>query len=207
MLFLSHAAPEQMADGREGENNCGHGWQTPLIWVPLNHPVRTRRIVYVRLSTCTRLDPLRIALMTTVYVNTASWWVSYLLLRLLDPKTEDKPIKQPISMMAATLIWMILSSSVCLHKMWPWGHTDSKWLLAAAPAFTKLHALVCFCWRGVHNFRETTAAFASKQLSNKPPPPSHPHPANTLPLAWLKPSTSKSNQKQILWVDAKPAFQ
>lgn len=31
VLFLSHAAPEQMADGREGENNCGHGWQTPLI--------------------------------------------------------------------------------------------------------------------------------------------------------------------------------
>lgn len=45
-----------------------------------------------------------------------------------------------------------------------------KWLLTAAPAFTKHCALVCFCWRGVHNFRETTAAFASKQLSNTPPP-------------------------------------
>lgn len=31
MLFFSHAAPEQMADWREGENNFGHGWQTPLI--------------------------------------------------------------------------------------------------------------------------------------------------------------------------------
>ena len=72
---------------------------------------------------------------------------------------------------------MILSSSVCLHKMWPWGHADSKWLLAAAPAFTKLCALVCFCWRGVHHFRETTAAFPSKQLSNKPPLllPTHSH--------------------------------
>lgn len=32
---------------------------------------------------------------------------------------EDKPLKQPISMMEAALIWMILSSSVHLHKMWP----------------------------------------------------------------------------------------
>ncbi len=188
---------------REGKNNCGHGWQTPLIWVPVNHPVRTRRIVYVHISTCAHLDPLRIELMTTVCVNMASWWASYHLLRPWDPKTEDKPIKQPISMMAATLIWMILSSSVCLHKMWAWGHTDSKWLLTAAPAFTKLCALVCFCWRGVHNFRETTAAFASKTAFQKPPelPPTRRH----TPIARFKPTTSKSNQKQILWVDVRPA--
>lgn len=47
MLFFSHAAPEQMADGREGENNFGHGWQTPLIRVSLNQPVTIRRTVYV----------------------------------------------------------------------------------------------------------------------------------------------------------------
>lgn len=126
----------------------------------------------------------------------------HLLLRLLAPKTEDKPIKQPISMMAATLIWMILSSSVCLHKTWPQGHTDTKCLLAAAPAFTKLCALVCFCWWGVHNFRETTAAFASKQLSSNHPPHLPPTHSYSLGLNRQPP-----NEKQILWVDAKPAFQ
>lgn len=28
MLFLSHAAPEQMVDRRQGEDHCGHGWRT-----------------------------------------------------------------------------------------------------------------------------------------------------------------------------------
>lgn len=88
--------------GREGENNCGHGWQTPLIRLPPNHPASTRRIV--RLSTCAHLDALRMALMTTACVNMASRWASHVLLRLPDPATGDKPIKQPISMMAATLI-------------------------------------------------------------------------------------------------------
>lgn len=81
--------------------------------------------VCMHLSTYTHLDPLRIELMTTVCQYGLTVGILPLL-RLLDPKTEDKAIKQPISMMVAILMWMILSSSVCLHKMWPWGHTDSK---------------------------------------------------------------------------------
>lgn len=139
----------------------------------------------------TRLSAIR----WTIYREQEEWWVwaclsyahydnpvchyslmsAYYPWRILYPKTEDKSIKKPISMMAATHIWMILSSSVYLHKMWPSGQRVSKWLLAAAPAFTKLRALVCFCWQGVHNFRETTAAFASKQLSKKPPSTSCQH--------------------------------
>lgn len=69
MLFLSHAAPEQMADGQGGQNNCGHGWQTPLISVVLNHPLRIGRIMHVLWSTCLQLDPLRIVLLINVSVG------------------------------------------------------------------------------------------------------------------------------------------
>lgn len=41
-----------------------------------------------------------------ICMSVASWW-------------EDKPLKRPISMMVAALIWMILSSSVHLHKTRP----------------------------------------------------------------------------------------
>lgn len=64
-------------------------------------------------------------------------------------------------------------SSVYVHRLRPQGHTAVDCFLAAV--------FVCLCWHSVHHFSETTAAFISKQLSEKP-------------------SVSKSNQKQILCV-------
>lgn len=142
------------------------------------------------------LDPLQTAVMTTVcqyglMVGTSCWgsWT---------PRQKTSPLSsQLVWWQQPSSEWSFHHLSIltrCVHK----GHMDTKHLPAAAPAFTKLWALVCFCWRGVHNFRETTAAFTSKQLSNRHPP-MHSY---SLGLNRRPP-----NEKQILGVDAKPVFQ
>lgn len=130
-------SPEQMADGWEGENNCGHGWQTPLVWAPLNRPMGTRTVVYV----C--LDPLRRALMPTVCVIVASWWGSSLLLRLPGPQ------RQKTSPLSSQLVWWQQPSSEwsfhhlsVFTRCGPRGHADSK---VSSSSCACLHKAWCPC--------------------------------------------------------------
>ena len=90
VLFLAHAAPEQMADGaRKGRKQLRSRMADPGRSIQ-----RGRDELCI--SAGVRLGPFAVNDNRVCQCGATS--------RLPDPETEDKPIKQPISMMAATLI-------------------------------------------------------------------------------------------------------